>query len=153
MNPIQKAITGNEDQGDLSSSYQALVQFYCAFNSKNMEMMSENWAQSEEIAMDNPLGGIKRGWGEIQRVYEHIFSGSAEVTVEYFDYTIHETAEMFYAVGRERGYFRIGSNEVQLAIRTTRIFQKMEGCWKQVHHHGSIDDPGLLSSYQSAVLG
>jgi len=153
MNPVQEAITGKEDQGDLFTPYQALVQFYCAFNTKDMKMMSENWAQSEEIAMDNPLGGIKRGWGQIKQVYERIFDGSAKVSVEYFDYTIHETAAMFYAVGRERGYFRIGSNEVQLAIRTTRIFQKMEGRWRQVHHHGSIDDPGLLNGYQSAVLG
>ncbi len=65
MYPVQEAITGKEKQGDLLSPYQALVQFYCAFNSGNMQMMSENWAQSDEIAMDNPLGGIKRGWSEI----------------------------------------------------------------------------------------
>jgi len=77
MNPIQAAITGHEIQGDLSSPYQALVQFYRAFNSKDMEMMAENWARSDEIAMDNPLGGIKRGWEEIQQVYERIFNGPA----------------------------------------------------------------------------
>ena len=29
----------------------------------------------------------------------------------------------------------------------------MDGRWQQVHHHGSIDDPDLLSRYQRAVLG
>lgn len=72
MYPTQEAITGKEHHGDLSSSYQALIQFYCAFNSGNMQMMSDNWAQSDDIAMDNPLGGIKRGWAEIQPVYERI---------------------------------------------------------------------------------
>ena len=56
MQPIQEAITGREEQGNLSTPYQALVQFYCAFN-------------SDDIAMDNPLGGIKRGWEEIQPIY------------------------------------------------------------------------------------
>lgn len=153
MHPVQEAITGKEKQEGLLSPYQALVQFYGAFNSGNMQMMSENWAQSDEIAMDNPLGGIKRGWGEIQPVYERIFSGPAEVYVEYFDYTIHETADMFYAVGRERGYFRLGGEEITLAIRTSRIFKKLEGRWKQVHHHGSIEDPQLLAKYQAAVFG
>jgi len=153
MIPTQKAITGNEKQGDLLSPYQSLVQFYCAFNSGNMQMMADNWAQSDEIAMDNPLGGIKRGWSEIQPVYERIFSGSADVYVEYFDYTIHETTEMFYAVGRERGYFRLGNEEITLAIRTSRIFQKLGGRWRQVHHHGSIEDAQLLAKYQSAVMG
>ncbi|MDA8106572.1 MAG: hypothetical protein M0Z71_14495 [Nitrospiraceae bacterium] len=59
-----------------------------AFNSRNMKMMAENWAQSDEIAMDNPLGSIKRGWSEIKAVYESIFNGPAEVHVEYYDYTI-----------------------------------------------------------------
>ena len=124
MHPVQEAITGKENQGELSSPYQALVQFYCAFNSGNMQMMSMNWAQSDEIAMDNPLGGIKRGW-----------------------------TEMFYAVGKERGYFRLGDEEITLAIRTSRIFQKIGGRWRQVHHHGSIEDSQLLASYQAAVLG
>ncbi len=153
MKPIQEPITGKEQQGDLSTPYQALVQFYCAFNRRDMAMMEANWAQSEEIAMDNPLGGIKRGWQDIRAVYERIFTGAADVYVEYYDYTIHETPDMFYAVGRERGYFRLGQNEVKLAIRTSRIFRKISGRWRQVHHHGSIDDPKLLEMYQTAVAG
>jgi hypothetical protein len=153
MHPVQDAITGKEQPGDLSSPYQALVQFYCAFNSRDMNMMSENWLQSDDIAMNNPLGGIKRGWGEIRPVYERIFNGPAEVYVEYFDYTIHETAEAFYAVGREPGYFRLAGEEIMLAIRTSRIFRKVDDRWKQSHHHGSIEDPRLLAIYQAAVLG
>lgn len=152
MQPVQEAITGKEKHEGSSSPYHALVQFYAAFNSADMQMMSENWAQSDDIAMDNPLGGIKRGWAEIQQVYERIFNGPAKVYVEYFDYTIHETSEMFYAVGRERGYFRLAEDELTLAIRTSRIFRKIDNCWKQVHHHGSIEDPQLLARYQSAVM-
>jgi len=152
MEPVRQAITGNEEQGNLSSPYQALVHFYCAFNSGDIRMMSENWAQSDRIAMDNPLGGIKRGWPEIQTVYERIFGGSAKVYVEFYDYTIHETAEMFYAVGRERGYLRSANEEIALAIRTSRIFQKIEHRWRQVHHHGSIEEPHLLAKYQATVV-
>jgi len=32
---------------------------------------------SDEIAMDNPLGGIKCYWSEIQPVDERIFNGPA----------------------------------------------------------------------------
>ncbi len=152
MNPVQEPITGKEAQGDLSSPYQALVQFYRAFNSRDIQLMAENWLQSEEIAMDNPLGGIKRGWGEIHAVYQRIFNDSSEVHVEFFDYTIHQSTEMCYAVGRERGFFRLGSEEINLAIRTSRIFRKQDDRWRQVHHHGSIDDAQLLARYQKAVL-
>ena len=64
MDPFQEAITGKENPGDLSSPFQALIQFYRAFNSDDMQLMSENWSPSADIAMDNPLGGIQRGCSE-----------------------------------------------------------------------------------------
>lgn len=153
MNPVQTPITGREDFGDSLSPFHALVQFYHAFNTRNITDMAENWAQTDEIAMDNPLGGIKRGWADIRSVYEKLFNGPASVYVEFYDYTIHEAGEMFYAVGRERGFFRMDGHEIALAIRTSRVFRRLSGRWRQVHHHGSIDDPKLLERYQSAVLG
>ncbi|MDP1572785.1 MAG: hypothetical protein Q8M04_00895 [Pseudomonadota bacterium] len=47
----------------------------------------------------------------------------------------------------------VSAPESALAIRTSRIFKKLEGRWKQVHQHGSIKDPELLARYPSAVLG
>ncbi len=114
--------------------------------------MSRNWAQTHEIAMDNPLGGIKRGWEEIRAVYERIFNGPAKVYVEFYDYTIHESGDMFYAVGRERGEFSLCGSTIKLPVRTSKIFKRMDGTWKQVHHHGSIDDPDLFRRYQTAVM-
>jgi hypothetical protein len=153
IQPIQNPITGREDQGDLSLPFQALVQFYHAFNSGDLDEMSRNWEPSEDIAMANPLGGIKRGWSEIAAVYGRIFNGPAEVYVEYYDYTLHEHGEVFYAEGRERGFFGLKKQRIDLAIRTSRIFRKLGQHWRQTHHHGSIEDPKLLAAYQSAVMG
>jgi len=152
IKPIQNPITGNEEQRDLTSPSDALVQFYHAFNTGDLKEMSENWEQSDDISMDNPLGGIKRGWAEISIVYEKIFKGSATVYVEYYDYTIHEHSDVFYAVGRERGFFQLGNRQVDLIIRTSRVFRRLGSNWKQIHHHGSIEDAELLAKYQSAVL-
>lgn len=153
MEIVKTPITGREPLTDLNEPYQALFQFYYAFNNRDLEIMSENWNQSDEIAMDNPLGGIKRGWNEIKQVYEKIFYGSARVYVELYDYTIHTSKEMFYVVGREQGYFQLDNTKIDLMIRTSRIFRNINKRWKQVHHHGSIDNPELLKRYQSAVLG
>ncbi len=148
----QRPVTGAESKKALPGPVRSLSEFYHAFNAGDLEAMSRNWAQTNEIAMDNPLGGIKRGWEEIRAVYERIFNGPAKVYVEFYDYTIHESGEMFYAVGRERGEFSLGGSTIRLAVRTTRIFKRMDGAWKQVHHHGSIDDPDLLRQYQKAVM-
>ncbi len=151
LRPEPKPITGSEDQKTLTPPLRALSQFYEAFNSRNLAKMAENWAPTAEIVMANPVGGIKRGWPEIKAVYERIFQGPAQVTVEFYDYTLHQQQDIFYAVGRERGEFCLGETFLKLAIRTTRIFRFLDGEWRQIHHHGSFDDPELLASYQKAI--
>lgn len=151
MTPIGQAITGSEKRSGKNNPKEALIEFYDAFNNRNLDLMQKNWANTDEIAMDNPLGGIMRGWEDIYPVYQRIFEGKAKVYVEYYDYTIHEGADLFYAVGRERGYFKIGDQKIDLKIRTSRIFKKINNEWRQVHHHGSIEDPALLLAYQNLV--
>ena len=150
---IEAPITGHESLGELREPVQALAQFYRAFNGRDLALMEENWEASETVAMDNPLGGIKRGWPEIRWVYERVFRGTGRVQVEFHDYTLHVVGEVFYAVGRERGTFERNGIRLDLAIRTSRIFRRLDGRWRQVHHHGSIDDPQLLNAYQEAVSG
>ncbi len=31
------------------------------------------------------------------------------------------------------------------------MYRRMEGRWRQVHHHGAMDDAGMLAQYQRAV--
>ena len=143
---IQDPITGKEAFGDMTRAYDALVEFYAAFNAGDFGLMSK------DASMSNPLGGIRRGWREIRTVYENIFNGPAEVYVEYYDYAILEGDGFFQAVGRERGTFTLGETSVDLKIRTSRTYVLHEGRYRQLHHHGSIEDPALLKAYQDSVL-
>jgi hypothetical protein len=152
MRITTQPITGKESPLDISSPHGALIDFYMAFNSQNLGLMQSNWLQTEEASMSNPLGGIKRSWREIESVYKNIFYGPAIVYVEFYDYTIHATDLMFVAVGRERGSLEFNGDIIELAIRTSRIYTRHETEWKQVHHHGSMDNPELLAHYQKIVL-
>lgn len=144
-------INGSEISANLPETLQALSQFYHAFNHGDLKAMRQNWEQSTEVSMSNPLGGVMRGWDEIEQVYLRIFTGPVEVYVEYFDYTIHQAGEMFTAVGKERGYLKTADTKIDLAIRTSRIYRQTEGKWQQLHHHGSMDNTELLSVYQTTV--
>lgn len=144
-------ITGYEDLRDLTHPRHALTQFYRAFNTQDIILMRQNWSPFDDISMNNPIGGIKRGWPEIRRVYEQLFFGPARVTVEFFNYSLHVSGEIFYAVGRERGRFESPVSTFDLAFRTTRIFRFLDHHWRQVHHHGSVDEPTLLDRYQSTI--
>jgi len=101
--PIQIPITGKESISDPAAPLYALSQFYRAFNNRNLVLMQEVWERSPEASLHNPIGGIKRGWENIRPVYERIFQ--ATVQVEFFDYTLHDAGELFFAVGRTRSFF------------------------------------------------
>jgi SnoaL-like protein len=144
-------ITGYEDLRDLTHPRHALTQFYRAFNTRDIMLMRQNWSPFDDVSMNNPLGGIKRGWPEIRRVYERIFSGPIRVTVEFHNYSLHISSEIFYAVGRECGRLETSTAVSELSFRTTRVFRLLDHHWRQVHHHGSIDDPAQLDRYQSTL--
>jgi len=131
----------------------ALNEFYAAFNHRDLQRMSDVWLQTDEASMDNPLSGIARSWKEISALYAKLFHSDAQIHVEFFDYTLHEYGDIFLAVGRERGDFARHGTVLSLAIRTSRIFARVNGRWQQLHHHGSFDDPKALAQYQEAVIG
>ena len=146
-------ITGAEAHTGRSAPERALMDFYRAFNHRDLAHMAKNWSHAKHVVLCNPLGGVKRGWREIEPVYQRIFSGPASVYVEYHDIMLNRVGDLFYATGREHGTFKTAQIELPLVIRTTRIYQDINGEWKQIHHHGSIYDAALLASYQQAVMG
>src|SRR6185312_264790 len=148
---LPTVIDGNETGFDADSPLAALSAFYRAFNSCDIEAMARSWQHGDDVSMSNPLGGIARGWPAIRAVYQRIFEGKARVHVEFHDYTLHEAGDMFYAVGRERGALERDGLRLEPAIRTSRLFRRIDGAWRQVHHHGSFDDAALLAAYQEAV--
>ncbi len=149
--PIQTPVTGTEC-APADEPFAALAGFYRAFNGRDLALMEQNWDTGEDVSMDNPLGGIRRGWTEIQAVYERIFGAQASVQVEFHDYTLHRIGDVFLAVGRERGRLEWpGGAALDLAIRTSRVFRRVGDSWRQFHHHGSIEIPELLAAYRDAV--
>jgi len=148
----QVPVTGRESETLSSSKMRALSQFYRALNERDLDLMARNWAQTDEAVMDNPLGGIKRGWPAIRAVYERVFSQAPSFWFEFYDYSLHEAGDVFYVVGRERGEYASNRGTLAMSIRTSRIFRLIDGEWRQIHHHGSIDDADVLRGYQRAVL-
>jgi hypothetical protein len=144
-------VTGREDPFDPREPFGALSEFYRAFNGRDLGLMERNWISSDEASMANPLGGIRRGWDDIRQFYELVFHAPSKVSVEFHDYTVQCFGEMFCAVGREHGMLQGNNLALELKFRTSRLFRFTGERWRQVHHHGSIENPELLLRYQAAI--
>lgn len=154
MTDLPTLITGREPiSGSSGLPIDALIEFYRAFNDGNLESMAQNWLDGDEPSMDNPIGGIRRSWPTIRGGYERLFGGPARVYVEFFDFTSHGGDAFHIFVGRERGTCETSAGKLDLRIRTSRLFIRRDGRWRQLHHHGSIEEPRLLEDYQRMILG
>ena len=143
------------NQHSINGARALLESFYYAFNHRNMDVFSQVWANDELIQLNNPLGGILRGYEPIAELYQRIFNGPASVWVELSDIVEYQSNDMVIFAGREHGEFTKGEIFISLSIRTSRVIQWLgsDVGWKQTHHHGSIDNPILLADYQQAVHG
>lgn len=146
-------ITGDETPAGDGSALDALIAFYRAFNAGDIDALSQNWMADDAPSMNNPIGGIRRGWPSIREGYARLFGGPASVRVEFFDFASIGGDDWHLFAGRERGVCATPSTRLSLRIRTTRWFVRDEGAWRQLHHHGSIEEPSLLADYQRTILG
>lgn len=153
MAAIPAEITGAEDRIGDGGALDALIDFYRAFNAADLDALAANWAEGDAPSMDNPIGGIRRGWPSIRGGYATLFGGPATVHVAFHDFTSQGGGDWHLFVGREKGSCTTPEASLDLRIRTTRWFTKMDGVWRQLHHHGSIDEPAMLAAYQRATLG
>jgi hypothetical protein len=146
-------IKGDEPPHGDGGALDALIDFYRAFNSGDLAGLTRNWSQGDDPSMDNPIGGIRRGWEAIAQGYRRLFEGTATVHVEFFDFTSQGGPDHHLFVGRERGTCVFPSGSLDLRIRTSRLFVLIGNEWRQRHHHGSIEEPALLGAYQTLILG
>ena len=146
-------ITGTENKIGDGSALDALIDFYRAFNARDLDGLATNWADGEAPSMDNPIGGIRRGWPSIRDGYAKLFEGRASIKVAFHDFTSQGGSDWHLFVGREKGTCTAADSSIELRIRTTRWFTKVNGVWRQLHHHGSIEEPSLLAAYQTLIFG
>lgn len=141
-------------QPGIDGAEAALETLYYALNHRILSLFRQMWVDDPLSQLDNPVGGIARGTDEIAALYARIFNGAVRVNVELTDVVRYATPEIVIFAGREHGTYEVDGRVEPLDIRTTRVLRYVDGLgWRQLHHHGSIDQANVLTRYQVAVFG
>jgi ketosteroid isomerase-like protein len=146
-------VTGREARSGNGDAFDALIEFYGAFNARDLDGLASNWEEGDAPNMDNPMGGIRRGWKSIREGYVKLFGGPAIVQVTFHDFTCQGGDDWRLFVGREIGTCTTPDRQMDVRFRTSRWFTRRSGKWRQLHHHGSIEEAGMLAAYQKTILG
>ncbi|OWV98949.1 hypothetical protein ATY81_26690 [Rhizobium sp. R72] len=146
-------VEGVEEKSGDGGPLESLIEFYRAFNAGDLRGLEAVWLGGDTPSMDNPIGGIRRGWAAIAEGYSKLFSGPARVHVTFHDFTSQGGSDWHLFVGRERGTCVAADGKLDIAFRTTRWFVRQGDSWRQLHHHGSVEDADMLRDYQRLIFG
>ncbi len=116
---------------------QANAGFYRAFESLRLGEMERIWKHSDEVRCIHPGWGALSGWNLVRTSWERIFQGTPFMKFNISDVQISMRADVAWVVCVES----IASGQLQRfsesTILATNIYEKCEGRWLMVHHHGS----------------
>ncbi|MFK7815458.1 MAG: SgcJ/EcaC family oxidoreductase [Gammaproteobacteria bacterium] len=127
-----------------STSEEAEIAFYAAFQQEDLELMMSVWANDEDITCIHPGGNRLDGLKNIVESWEQMFSHENGIKFEINkkrvqiegDIAIHHVIESIYLDG-----------ELQSEIIATNIYRKTEDSWRLVLHHASPElRPALIPS-------
>lgn len=93
----------------------------------------------------HPIGGREIGWEEVSASFEEVARKSTGGHVELADQLIRVAGDVAYEIGVERAQFAIAGQPLSVNSRVTNIYQREEGAWKIIHHHGDVS-AGILEA-------
>lgn len=149
--PERTAINGTQHGFPKGSPLETLNEFYAALNQRDLQKTAATWATTGDATVAGPAGDLERGWPKIEEQYRHLYGGPVKARVELSDYSIQEHGDVFYVTGHEKGEITKDGKSVPFRFRTTRIFVKSDGRWKQVHYHGSFGDPTAFAEVMKTI--
>lgn len=147
------SVRGGELAHPTTEPVGALIEFYQAFNEQSLSLLELNWLDSDETSINSPFGGMARGWTKISGVYHRMFRLTAKPSLELLDYTIRETGDAFLCFGEEAIRFQRNGAVVEVRSQSSRWFTRAYGRWRQLHYHGSVDEPAHLQELQTWIQG
>jgi len=97
--------------------------------------------------MDNPVGGIKRGGEQIRSVYERLFNSQVNTSSNFITTATMKPATSFMSWAESEGSTEPAKWFCTWESGRARSFRRIDGEWRQIPHHGSIEDSQLLAAY------
>jgi ketosteroid isomerase-like protein len=123
----------------------ANLAFYRAFESLDAEKMEAVWVRSARAQCTHPgwrrLVGFSAVMDSWRRIFENTFGMKFDITgVE-----IAVSGDLAWVVCTENITSQTYDGVSQSQVEATNVFERHEGRWLVVHHHGSPVVPGPVS--------
>ncbi len=122
---------------DIASVQEANTVFYKAFETLDIQKMDKLWLQDDHVKCVHPGWEICSGWPDVRDSWVLIFNHTHEITfsVSLLDTRVKE--DLAWVVCNETIATRDNGKWLEGRVLSTNIFERRDGIWLLVHHHGS----------------
>ena len=118
---------------DTEALLEANAAFYAAFEQRDLDAMSDVWLHEEHVVCTHPGWTTLRGWAAIAASWFALFQGDRPM-----QFILTEVAAV---VAGDAGWVTLDENMLSgsqtQTVAATNVFQRMDGRWWLVVHHGS----------------
>ncbi len=111
--------------------------FYRAFESLDIDKMSEVWLKEPNIICIHPGWPKLSGWGPVMESWTRIFDNTFEMKFEFGEIDVMISGDLAVAVVQENLMQSGYDGTARTQVLATNVFQRVDNKWWLVMHHGS----------------
>ena len=129
------AAANADDRDDVLEANKA---FSAAFSTRKIGSMDPLWVHDDGVTIIHPSSKtVLVGWDAVRKSWAE--ARNTEVSLTMDSPAVSVTNNVGWVVGVEKYHARRPSGEVvDSLILTTNVYEKRDGRWLMVHHHGSL---------------
>jgi hypothetical protein len=123
--------------------------FYTALENLSLDEMEAVWLQEPWVRCVHPGWNLLEGWESVRESWQQIFESTSFMRVVVGIQAIRAEETTAWVCCTEK-VSTVGDNRIDsVYLQTTNIFERRNGVWYMVHHHGSPlpepwpQDPGI----------
>ena len=121
--------------------------FYRAFESLDLTCMEDVWLRAAHVKCVHPGWGLLIGWGPVMESWQRIFANTVAMRFTLTAVHVEVAGDLAWVVLSENLESQDREGATAAQVQATNIFQRHDGRWFLVHHHGSpvytpTDDSG-----------
>jgi ketosteroid isomerase-like protein len=110
--------------------------FYRAFESLEVDRMRALWLPSPTVLCIHPGWPALVGFSAVMESWEQIFAGTLAMRFDLADVSVVVEGDVAWVVCVEAIDSRQPDGRARARVQATNVFQRRDGRWWIVHHHG-----------------
>jgi len=120
--------------------------FYRAFEGLDLTAMESVWLRAPYITCVHPGWALLVGWGPVMESWAGIFAGTLEMRFTFEDLRTEVRGDAAWVIVTENLVSAHRDGRMTARVQATNLFERHDGRWWIVHHHGSPLHPARGSS-------